>query len=163
MPRRTPQSHTAGMAIFSRNERSHLEAATDAGSAEPERLVVLRSRKKWVAAAIAVRAHGPTAIYFAVVDGGPTVEYEAELVEVQVDPDPETVATERLLDHVAETTRHEGLRNDQVRTLYAIRGCRRLDRPYRLSELTKHDGGEPLSDGYIRNYALVRKRPAVAV
>jgi hypothetical protein len=163
MRRRTSQSQTAGLAVFSRNHKVHLEAAAAAGAADPERLVVLRSQKKWISAAKAVRAHGPTAIYFAVVDGGSTVEYEAELVEVEVNPASDSVTTQRLLQHVAETTKDEGLWNDQVRTLYAIRGCRRVATPYLLSELSKQAGGQPLSDGYIRNYALVRKRSPVAV
>ena len=37
-----------------------------------------------------VAKHGPIPIYFAVVDSRPTIEYEAELVDVHLDPPPLT-------------------------------------------------------------------------
>ena len=161
MTKSVSQSHGASMAVYSRNHRGHLESAAAVGSTDSQRLVTLRSQKEWVSADKATRKYGPTAIYFAVVDGGPFVEYEAELVEVQLNPDAENPETKRLLAYAAETTSHEGLWGDKVKTLYAIRNCRKLSQHYRLSELTKCDGGQPLSDDYIRGYALVRRRVAV--
>ena len=73
-----------------------------------------------------VAKHGPIPIYFAVVDSGPTIEYEAELVDVQLDPAPSDPKTQELLKHSGETTKPEGLWKETAETLYLVRGCRKL-------------------------------------
>jgi hypothetical protein len=155
------KSQLSGLAVFSRNHRAHLEDAVAAAAEDPLRLVALRSRKGWVSAERALRAHGPTVIYFAAVDGGPVVEYEAELVEIQLNPSLSDPTTQRLLSHAGSTTKSEELWNNQVDTLYTIRGCRRLKQPFPLSSLAKYEDGTPLSNDYGRTYARVLKRVAV--
>ena len=73
-----------------------------------------------------VAKHGPIPIYFAVVDSGPTIEYEAELVDVHLDPAPSDPKTQGLLKHSGETTKPEGLWKETAETLYLVRGCRKL-------------------------------------
>jgi hypothetical protein len=60
-----------------------------------------------VTAARVLSRHGPIPIYFAVSDGGPTVRYEAELVEVHLDPDFDDPSMRELLKHRGSTTAGE--------------------------------------------------------
>jgi hypothetical protein len=52
--------------------------------------------------------------------------YEAELVDVQLDPAPSDPKTQELLKHSGETTKPEGLWKETAETLYLVRGCRKL-------------------------------------
>jgi hypothetical protein len=125
--------------------------------------VTFRSEKPWITAAKAVDAGFQPTVYYAVVNGGPFVQYEARLAAIILRPNPSDLEVQRLLEHEAESTRGEGLWNNQVKTLYGVVNCRRLSSPMPQSSLTKYHDGIPLSDAYIRNYALVRTlTPAAA-
>ncbi len=146
------------LAVFARNHARHLEEAAAASARDAESLRTFRSHRRWVTPARVVPLHGSVPIYFAVVDGGPIVEYQGELVEVHVDPSVNDSKTQGLLRYCGETTRSEGLWNDDVGTLYLVRGCRKIRNPFPQSELIKFDGGAPLDAGYTRAYACVRRR-----
>ena len=105
--------------MFARNHERHLQEASQAAGSDHTAL-------RWVTAAKIVAKHGPISIYFAVVDSGPTIEYEAELVDVQLDPAPSDPKTQELLKHSGETTKPEGLWKETAETLYLVRGCRKL-------------------------------------
>ena len=146
------------LAVFARNHARHLEEAAAASARDAESLRTFRSHRRWVTPARVVPLHGSVPIYFAVVDGGPIVEYQGELVEVHVDPSVNDSKTQGLLRYCGETTRSEGVWNDDVGTLYLVRGCRKIRNPFPQSELIKFDGGAPLDAGYTRAYACVRRR-----
>ena len=112
--------------MFARNHERRLQEASQAAGSDHTALRTFRSRKRWVTAAKIVAKHGPIPIYFAVVDSGPTIEYEAELVDVQLDPAPSDPKTQELLKHSGETTKPEGLWKETAETLYLVRGCRKL-------------------------------------
>lgn len=147
------------LAVFTRNHRVHLDDALAVCSKDPARLVTFRASTRWATAEQAVSKTGPVPIYIAVIghDGG--VEYEAELSEIQTRPRYGDPTTERLLDHSTNSTRHEGLwerYNKTVKTLYVIRGLRRLAKPFPLSALHRASDDRPLSDRFKYSYALVR-------
>jgi hypothetical protein len=152
----------AQVAVFARNHGTHLDSAARVSSRNPEELVTFRSVKPWITAAKAVTAGFQPTVYYAVVGGGAFVQYQAQIAEIILRPDPTDPDVQRLLDHEAETTRGEGLWSNQVKTLYAVVGCHKLASPLPQSGFTKYHDGSPLSDAYIRNYALVRALAPVA-
>jgi len=119
---------------------------------------LFRSRKRWVTPASVIPHHGPVPIYFAVTDSGSIIQYEGQLVDVQLDPSPNNPKTQEFLQHSGDTTETEGLWDDTVRTLYLVRGCKELSQPFPQNELLKFHGGAALEPTYIRAYALVRRR-----
>lgn len=152
-PARASKDHD--LAVFSRNYRQHLEAAAECR----EQVTTFRSQALWSRAAAALAAHGPRAIYFCVADGGPQVEYVAEIVEMDVTPERASERTERLLAATAPTAKaEEPLWNGKAKTLYAVRNCRRLKAPFAFTELILLDAKRPLDPNYGRGYALVRER-----
>lgn len=143
------------LAVFSRNYEQYLKEA--AARPRDER-VTFRSNVRWVSAERAIQQFGPRKIYFAPIDGGGRVEYEAGLVQVQVDPSRANKTTQALLKHVLASTKDEGLWNDSVQTLYVIANCRRLSKPFPQTQLRNASDGSPLDENYIRSYAIVRER-----
>jgi hypothetical protein len=142
MKKRRLQVPETELAVFARNHVQHFEEACEASSASgaSTELRVFRSDKGWVTAARVVSHHGSVPIYFAVVDAGSTVRYEAELVEVHLNPSRTDPKTKELLKHRGKTTALEPL-DDGVETLYVVRGCRRLDDAFPQTELIKFKGG----------------------
>ena len=159
MPKKKSGARDAESAVFSRIDERHLEeactVATTAGA-----LRIFRSRRRWTTAAKVVSRQGPIPIYFAVTDGTPTVRYEAELVEVHIDPNLNDEGMRALLRHRGATVAGEEW-DDTVETVYLIRGCRKLSAPFPQDELVKVDGGMPVELNYTRAYALVCRRSAV--
>ena len=149
-------SRLVQVAVFARNHGSHLESAARVSLKDPEELVTFRSQKPWITVAKAFKAGFRPTAYYAVVNGGPLVQYEAVVAAIILRPDPADPEVQRLLQPEAESTRGEGLWNNQVKTLYAVVNCHKLASPVPQSALTKYHDGTPLSDAYIRNYALVR-------
>ena len=134
MPKTKADVHEAELAVFSRHHKRHLEeacAATTLGV-----LRIFRSRGRWVTAARVVSREGHIPIYFAVTDGTPRVRYEAELVEVHLDPNFNEPQMRALLRHRGSTTAGEHW-DDTVETVYVIRGCRKLSAPFPQNELIK--------------------------
>jgi hypothetical protein len=146
------------LAVFAINHLDHLKEAARASQRDPAVRRTFRSRRRWVTAARAVKQDGPRRVYFAVVDSGPIIQYEAALVEVYVNPNRTAVRTKRLLGCSGETTKGENLWHDTVQTLYVISDCRKLTRRFPQTELQKFKGGLPLAANYTRPYALVRLR-----
>lgn len=110
------------MAVFSRNWPHYLAAAAKRSRDVP---TTFRSKTRWVNAASAVQAHGPRPIYFASIEGDGTGEFEAYLIDVEVDPH-RRARTQELLANELNLTRNEGLWNDSVQTLYVIANCRKV-------------------------------------
>jgi hypothetical protein len=140
-------------AVFSRNYGSYLDEATHRGKDE---WTTFRSSVRWAAARNTVKAAGQCRIYFAVIDGDGTVDYEAELVRVQIGPSLPDVETQRLLSHALKSTRNEKLWDkNKVKTLYVISNCRKIAKPFPQTKLRKLSNNQPLDKNYIRGYALV--------
>ena len=149
-----------GFAVFTRNHRRHLEEAAIACAADPERKVAFRSAKRWVSAAEAVAFGVVVPVYVAAV-GGSGVEYEAELVDIQLDPHEGDPTTKRILALDTVSTQGEQLwpthpRGKTVSTLYVLKGVRSVT-PFPISQLRKATGGR-LDEGYHYSYALVKPR-----
>lgn len=148
------------LAIFSRNHPTYLAEAACKSPGVP---VTFRSNVRWVRAAKAIDSYGSRRIYFAPIGGGGQVAYEADLVQVQVDPSRHSPTTKKLLQHVLLSTKREKLWNDSVQTLYAIANCRRIANPFPQTRLRKEVDGLPLDKNYIRSYAIVHEYEARAV
>jgi len=139
-------------AIFSRNHKSYLE---EASRRKRDEWTTFRSNVRWVTARNAVKANGPCKIYFAAIDDDGMVNYEAELVHVQIDPRASSAETRRLLLKTLKSTTKEKLWDNAVRTLYVIANCKRLDKSLPQTKLRKLNDNSPLDKNYIRSYALV--------
>lgn len=147
-----------GFGVFTRNHRQHLEEAAVLCAGDPERRVVFRSAKRWVSAAEAVAFGVVVPLYIATV-GGSGVEYEAELVDIQLDPREEDPTTRGLLALDTASTKGEELwpihpRGKTVSTLYVLKKLRSVT-PFPISQLTKATGGR-LDEDYHYSYALVK-------
>jgi hypothetical protein len=147
-----------GFGVFTRNHGQHLEEATLLCAGNPEGRVTFRSAKRWVAAAAAVNYGVIVPVYIAVV-GRSGVEYEAELDEIQLDPDDADPTTKRLLSFDTASTRGERLwpnrsEKKNVRTLYVLKGVRSVT-PFPISRLKRATTGRCLDADYRYGYALV--------
>jgi len=148
-----------GFGVFTRNHRRHLHEAAALCATDPERRITFRYAKRWVAAARAVVFGAIVPVYVAVV-GGSGVEYEAELVDIQLDPSDGDPLTKQLLALDTISTKADKLwpartrKRGGVSTLYVLKGVRSVS-PFPISKLTKARGGR-LDDDYRYSYALVR-------
>lgn len=140
-------------AIFARNHFDYLEKA-----AKRERPVTFRARSKWVSALRALEQFRTVPIYFAVIDGGPQVEFTGLLEDVLLDPSRSARKTKQLLAGCVEGTETEKLWDGSVRTLYVINACTRLQRPFPMGALKKISDGAPLSADFKYSYALVHEQ-----
>ena len=140
------------LAVFARNWSMYLDEATKLCRNSPNRRLAYQSRQRWVTAASALGAAGPRKIYFAEIDGGPRVTHVAELVEVQVDASRQNLRTKRLLKLRPPKTREEGLWG---RTVYVIRPCRKVSRPFSMARLPLASAHKRLSPTFKYSYALV--------
>ena len=146
------------LAVFSRNHRIHLDEAVALCAADSTRKVTFRASVTWASARQAVSNGAAIPVYFAAVSGAGSVEYIANLVEVQTHPHRGDPTTERLLKFDTNSTAHEGLwerSGEQVRTLYTITKCRKLARPVPISKLLKASDGKAMSQEFKYSYALV--------
>lgn len=141
-------------AVFSRNHRHYLEQASARAVDEP---TTFRSNVPWVSAANAIEKHGPRTIYFAPIDGGGRIEYQGDLVEVQVDPSKSHPVSQRLLSYALKDTSTEELWENTVLTLYVVANCHKLKKPFPQTRLRKLSDDCPLDENYIRSYALVHE------
>jgi len=143
------------LAVFSRNHAHYLK---EASRLKRDQRVTFRSKVRWVSVAAAVNRSGaPRQIYFCEIDRGSQVRYQADLVQVQVDPSRKSAVTIALLKHVLKSTKPEKLWDDSVQTLYVISNCRKLKKPFPQTRLRRQDSNRPLSKDYIRSYALVHE------
>ena len=150
-------------AVFTRNHPNYLVEAEELCAADPKRFVTFRASTLWASAEREVSDGPPLALYIAAVGGPGTVEYVAELCEVQTHPHRGDPKTERLLAAVTPSTADEGLwekYDKRVRTLYAIRYCRRLATAFPISTLIKASDGTPLDSEYRYSYARVMPKAA---
>lgn len=158
--RRRPDPHD--VAVFARNHRSYLDEATKISARDPRATITFRARSTWATAERAMPLGGSLPIYMAAVGGAGQVEYEAELCRVQLDPQWGVPETEALLGDELPMTKAsgEGLWEEggkpTVRTLYAIRACRKLRTPFPMTSLTKLRDGKPISADYGYSYCVVR-------
>jgi hypothetical protein len=145
------------LAVFSRNHAHYLEAAS-----KRKRGVrtTFRSRVRWVTAADAIADFGTRSIYFVSVDGGRKVDYQADLVQVQLGPKKGNALTLRLLEHELSATKKgkEELWGSSVKTLYVIENCRRLrSSSFSQTRLRKIGDGIKIHRDYRRSYAIVHE------
>lgn len=150
-----------GTAVFSRNHRKYLVAAAARSARSAETRVTFRAETRWVSASRALQQAESIPIYFAVVGGPARVEYAATLCEVQLDPRKNAKRTQDILRYSLPASENEGLwetsrRKGPVQTLYVVRDCRRLKRPFPMNRLIKARGGARLSSGYRYSYSVVR-------
>ena len=145
--------HTKNAAVFSRNHRKYLQGAVQVGVENRTREITFRGRTAWKSAAAAVAGKGPRPLYYAVVDEGPLVRYEALLCQVAVDPGPALMR--ELLELCLESTQDEGMWDGTVSTLYTISGCHKLAEPFPFTALTKLSDGCHLAGNFGYSYAIV--------
>ncbi len=145
-------------AVFARNHRRHLDEAVALCRADLNRQITFRASSTWASAARAVANGTAVPIYIAAVGSPGAVGYVAELIEVQTHPHRGDPTTERLLKWYTNSTKDEGLwekYDKRVETLYTIRKCRRLQRPFPMSRLVKASDGTVMSADFRYSYALV--------
>jgi hypothetical protein len=144
------------VAVFSRNHGRYLEEAATIGERDPSERIVFRARAKWATAERGVGRLGPLPIYLTAVGAAGEVEYVAELCDVLLDPVPGSPEAKEWLADVLPVTASEGLWDPPVKTLYAIRACRRLKQPFPITRLVKLSDRKPISADYGYSYAIVQ-------
>lgn len=97
------------MAIFTRNQRHHVEQAVSLSASDPSRQITFRARSKWVSVLDALNKKKPRDLYISPIGSDGMVEYVADLHLVQLDPQRGQPMTEKLLKLTTESTADEGL------------------------------------------------------
>lgn len=146
---------TPRIAVFSRNHSKFLESAERVSSQHPERLITFRASTSWKSALLALKYRSSLPVYFVPVGQGKDVQYEATLHTVLLHPRAGDEETEKLLAFSLEETRHEGLWKGEVNTLYVIRQCRKLPKPFPMTALVKVSDDQPISERYGYSYSMV--------
>jgi len=141
------------VAVFSRNHRHYLEEAATRDSSAP---IVFRAAARWATAEREISKLGALPIYLAAVGAAGQVEYAAALCGVLLDPVEGSSEAEKWLARVLSSTASEGLWDQSVKTLYAMRACRMLKQPFPITRLVKLADGKPISADYGYSYAIVR-------
>ncbi len=85
------------IAVFARNHRLYLEAASSRNGKRPEQFTTFRAAKPWVSAHYANAVHGAFKVYFAPISGEKEVEFEAIVHRVKLDPQKGDEDTEKLV------------------------------------------------------------------
>lgn len=145
-------------AVFARNHRKYLEESAERNREDRTRLTTFRSAATWTTARRANEGEGPLEIYFAPIGGNNLVEYQADLLQVILNPSRGDRATEEALTFQLSSTENEGLWGGDarsVRTLYVVSRCVPVKRPFPMSALHKKSDGLPISEGFGYSYCIV--------
>jgi hypothetical protein len=148
-------------AVFARNHRHYLEEAAAVAETDPSQLITFRSAGHWTTAEKALATNNTIPIYFAVIREGENIAFEADLVSVYVNPEPQGPETERMLNFSLPSTADEGLweaYDSPVRTLYMIKRCRELSQPFPMTNLVKLSNDEPIAPNFGYSYSIVYQR-----
>lgn len=146
------------IAVFTRNHASYLIAACHVTQQDSNRPITFRSAKRWSTAEAALRKQKTLQLYFAPIGSTSTVQYEATLKFLVLDPKEGDAGTESWLPFALPDTLGEGLwqtENTGVKTLYVVSHCQRLERPFPITELRKASDGVPISKDYGYSYVPV--------
>lgn len=148
------------IAVFARNHAAHLDAACAIAKYDPSRSVMFRSSKLWSSAKKALDEQQLVKMYFSSVGSDGTIEYEAVLHSVVLNPDPHDETVQALLKMSTATTAGEGLsgNNDKgVRTLYVISHCKAIEpaRQVHMTALLKASDQTPISANFKYSYVPV--------
>ena len=97
-------------------------------------------------------------IYF-VADGGTgIVEYEGTITDILLNPNATAPETKEMLTHCPDNGAEKELNKGKLKTLYCVKGLKKLTKPFSQTELTKTDG-KPVSEKYDRGYCKVGVKP----
>jgi hypothetical protein len=149
---------TPDVAVLCRSHPIYLEHAAKIGRRTPEQRITFRTSAVWKSGEAALEAHGPRRVYFFPDVGGDRVEYEATLREILLYPTADDPETERLLADCLPEAQGQGLweaYDEQVRTLYVISHCRKVEPPFSYTALTKLSDETPVDENYSYGYVLV--------
>ena len=152
------------IAVFTRNHGKYIEEAVARNQVRPERFTTFRSSVKWTSAHLANSEYGTIPIYFAPVGSDNGVEYEALLHQIHLDPVAGQPDTTEVLALELESTRDEGLweqYGSQVKTLYVISHCKRLEKPFPINNLIKLEDEKPISENYGYSYSIVFQKDKI--
>jgi hypothetical protein len=147
------------VAVFARNYEQYLESAVDISSKKPEHFITFRESKTWKAAQVAVdnNKNHSIPIFFSPSGSDGMVKYKASLYSLLLYPKEGDDTTTRWLEFCPDETKDEGLWDGKVNTLYVIRKCVRLVKPFHMSSLIKVSDDTPISKDYIRSYVMVHE------
>lgn len=141
------------IAVFARNHKEYLDRASEISIKDPSQLVTFRSAKLWSGAKKALNGQETIKIYLAPIGSDSTVQYEATVKAIKLNPSEGDPETGSLLAAALSETKAEGLWG---KTLYGLAHCRRIPKvPF--SAFVKAVDGVPLSDNFAYSYALVRE------
>lgn len=142
-------------AIFDRNHRKYLEKALAISQNNPSRLITFRSKKHWRKAKDALDERQLPEIYLAATGPNGLIEYTAILKEVVLNPTAGEQETDAALRSVLPETEEEGLWDGEVRTLYSISHCSKINPPIPQTSLRKLSDGAHIADNYGYGYVPV--------
>jgi hypothetical protein len=141
------------VAVFTRNHKCYLEEAMEIAEKYPRKSITFRAATRWTSAAKHLKTRSPLELYIAAIGSEGLVEFVADLHQIHLDLSDEA-RTKELLKDVLTSTAGEGMWSDG-RTLYALRNCRKLSRPFSMTELVKVSDKKRLSEDYSYSYSVV--------
>lgn len=155
---------SSGVAVFARNHRHYLDAASSRNEKQPEQFTTFRAAKPWTSAHYANEVHGAIKVYFAAIGGEKEVEYEAIIHRIKLAPQKRDQDTENLLRFSLKETMEEGLwekGRKRVTTLYVITHCKKISSPFPIMELIKLSDDKLISEDFGYSYSLVYEHRAI--
>jgi predicted HNH restriction endonuclease len=152
------------VAVFSKNDPVYLKESAEITKKHPNRLITFRSAIPWKTAKFALSVIKNIPIYFAVEGGRSKIEYQATLQRVYLHPRLNNKDTKQLLSYCLDSTKDEGLWKDfgkQVNTLYSIRQCRKLEKPFSMTALIKVANDKHINEDFKYSYSIVYAYSAI--
>ena len=139
----------ADIAILSKNYKKHLDDAS-----KKDGRVTFYSNSPWVKASTHLSQQEAMSIYF-VADGGTgIVEYEGTITDILLNPNANAPETKEMLAHCLDDGAKDELDKGKLKTLFCVKGLKKLTKPFSQIELLKTDG-KPVSEKYDRGYCKV--------
>ncbi len=139
-------------AVLSKNYRVHLEAAADKSG-----LITFYSNFHWTKASDCFNGQDSMSIYFKAGDGTGMVEYEGTITKICLDPVRGSSEVEDMLRHCPDDGVQEEFEKERIKTLYSVKGLKKLVTPFPQTRLLKADSGKPVSEKYDRGYCIVNE------
>jgi hypothetical protein len=143
------------IAVFTRNHRCYLEEACNVSRVDASRSITFRSNTKWASIATEIAKGHVVPIYVAAIEGKGLIQWTADLIELDLEPDDSRPETRRLLGYALGSTKKEGVWSLGKGTLYAASNYRALKEPFAMTRLVKYFNSKPLSSEFNYSYSIV--------
>lgn len=142
----------ADIAVLSKNYEEHLVNAS-----KKDGPVTFYSNRRWTKASAKLSQQGTMSIYFTTGGDSNIVEYEGTITHILLDPIAGAPETGEMLTYCLDDGAKDELDKGKLKTLYYVKGLKKLTEPFSQTKLRKTDG-KPVSEKYDRGYCKVDAR-----